>query len=82
MLVLGCLIRVLDDAVEVHSDPAAGLLVLALFPALVMAEKDWVSTLAGLPPIIAVWLLVTTVIFRGRQPSALHDTADERTMAG
>jgi hypothetical protein len=66
MLVLGGLFRVLDDVLDVRSDPAAGLLVLALFPALVMAEKDWVSTLAGIPPIFAAWLLVTAVIFRRR----------------
>jgi hypothetical protein len=69
MFFLGCLIRVLDDVLDVR-DPRAALLVLVLFPVLVKAEADWTETLAAIPGLILVWLVVTAMTFRRADESA------------
>jgi hypothetical protein len=69
MFLLGCLVRVLDDVLDIRTDPRALLLVLLLFPTLVKSEDDWVSMLSGIPGIILLWLVVTAVAFR-RHPSS------------
>jgi hypothetical protein len=71
MLFLGCLFRVLDDTLDI-TDPRAMLLVLILVPDLVKAEADWTDTLAAIPGLILVWLVVCAVAFR-RVPSLTRD---------
>lgn len=71
MLLLGCLMRVLDDVLDIR-DPRAMLLVLFLFPGLVKAEGDWTQTLSVIPGLILAWLAVTAVAFR-RMPSLTRD---------
>jgi hypothetical protein len=48
------------------------LLVLILVPDLVKAEADWTDTLAAIPGLILVWLVVCAVAFR-RVPSLTRD---------
>ena len=67
MFVLGCGVRLLDDVLDVRSNPHAIFLVLLLFPALVGGEKDWVSLLAGIPGIMLIWLLAVSLTFRSRK---------------
>ncbi len=66
MLVLGCGIRLLDDVLDVRANPHAVFLVLFLFPSLVMSEQDWITLLAGIPPLVLVWLLTVALAFRRR----------------
>ena len=63
MLLLGCGIRVLDDALDVRANPHAALLVLLLFPTLVKGEDDWTTLLAGIPAVILIWLTVVALSF-------------------
>jgi hypothetical protein len=66
MCLLGCAIRLLDDVLDVRSNPHALFLVLLLFPSLVNGEQDWQSLLAGIPATLLVWLLATALTFRPR----------------
>jgi hypothetical protein len=68
MLVLGLVVRVLDDMFDVRN-PHAVFLLLLLFPTLVKAEDDWVSMFNGLPAIIFTWLAITTFSFSRLRPS-------------
>lgn len=67
MFVLGWVVRILDDVLDVRANPQANFLVLLLFPLLVKGEVDWQAILAGLPAIIAVWLFAVAVTFRSRR---------------
>ena len=49
MFLLGCGVRLLDDVLDVRSNPHAIFLVLLLFPTLVTEEQDWATLLAGIP---------------------------------
>jgi hypothetical protein len=68
MLVLGCGIRLLDDVLDVRSNPHAVFLVLLLFPSLVNGEQDWVTLWASIPATMLVWLLATALTFQRRGP--------------
>jgi hypothetical protein len=68
MFLLGCLVRVLYDVLDVRTDPSAVFLVLLVFPSLVKAENDWVSTVAGVPTAIIIWLVLRAVTYY-REPS-------------
>jgi hypothetical protein len=76
MFLLGCLVRILDDVLDIRADPRALLLVLLLFPALVKAEDDWVSLIAGIPGTVLLWLVVTAVTF-GRRHALVPDFAPQ-----
>jgi hypothetical protein len=41
-------------------------LVLLFFPTLVKSEDDWISTVAGIPVTILLWLVAVTLTFRRR----------------
>lgn len=69
MLVLGAGVRVLDDALDVRTNPHAVVLVLLLLPDLVKSEQDWVTLLAGIPGTLLVWIFVVMVAFRKRHPA-------------
>jgi hypothetical protein len=66
MLILGWLIRVLDDVLDVRGSPQAALLVLLLWSALATPEGTFTVTLLGLPSAILTWLAITAVTFRQR----------------
>ena len=66
MFLLGCGVRLLDDVLDVRSNPHGIFLVLLLFPTLVTAEGDWATFLAGIPAILLVWFLATALAFQPR----------------
>jgi hypothetical protein len=68
MFLLGCLVRLLDEFIDVRRNPHSIFLLLLFFPTLVKSEDDWSSTLAGFPTTIAFWLLAVSLAFR-RQPA-------------
>jgi hypothetical protein len=67
MFLLGCGMRLLDDVLDVRTNPHAIFLVLLLFTSLVKGETDWVSLLAGIPATLAIWLLAVALTFRIRR---------------
>ena len=67
MFLLGGGVRVMDDVLDVRSNPQASFLVLLLFPILVKGEVDWQAIVASLPATIAVWLFAVAITFRSRQ---------------
>ena len=66
MLVLGCSVRLINDVLDMRSNPHAVFLVLLLFPSLVNGEQDWVTLLASIPATMLVWLLATVFTFQRR----------------
>lgn len=64
MFLLGCGVRLLDDNLDVRTNPHAVFLVLLLFPSLVNGEQDWVTLLASLPATLLVWVTATLLAFR------------------
>jgi len=67
MFLVGSLVRLLDDVIDVRANPHGILLMLLLFPSLVRAEYDWQTIIADLPASIFVWLLAVVLTFRTRQ---------------
>jgi hypothetical protein len=67
MFLLGCIVRLLDDVLDVRTNPHAIFLVLLLFPTLVKDEGGWVSTMAGIPATILFWLVAVSLTFRPRR---------------
>ena len=68
MFLLGCGVRLLDDVLDVRSNPHAIFLVLLLFPTLVTGEQDWATFLASIPATLLVWLSATALAFQPRGP--------------
>ena len=66
MFIFGCGVRLLDDALNIHANPHAILLIVLLFPNIVRGEDDWVGLVAGLPVTILFWVFATYLIFRPR----------------
>lgn len=66
MFLLGSMVGLLDDVIDVHANPHAVFLVLLLFPSLVKGEQDWVTLLAGIPATILVWAFSVLLAFRAR----------------
>ena len=66
MFLLGCGVRLLDDVLDVRSNPHAIFLVLLLLPTLVTGEQDWATLLASIPATLLVWLLATALAFQPR----------------
>ncbi len=64
MFLLGCGVRLLDDVLDMRSNPHGILLVLLLLPTLVTTEGDWATFLAGIPAILLVWFLATVLTFQ------------------
>ena len=67
MFVFGCVVRLLDDVLDISTNFHAIFLVLLLFPILVTSESDWVTLIAGVPGIAMTWLLAITLGFRTRR---------------
>jgi hypothetical protein len=66
MLVLGCVIRILDEITDLRRSAHGALLILLLFPGIVQAGSDCASLLAGIPGMIALWLVVVRLSFTPR----------------
>jgi hypothetical protein len=64
MFLIGCGVRLLDDVLDVGSNPHATFLVLLLFQSLVFAEEDWATLLAAIPVALAVWFFAVALAFR------------------
>jgi hypothetical protein len=67
MFLIGCMVRLLDDVIDVRANPHGIFLVLLLFPSLVRGEYDWQSIMTGIPASLFVWLLSVALIFRPRR---------------
>jgi hypothetical protein len=67
MFLLGCAVRLLDDAMDVYGSPYCIFLFLLLFPSLVKQEGNWVATLAGTPASLLIWLFAIYLTFRRRE---------------
>ena len=63
MFLLGCMVRLLDDQLDVRANRHGIFLVLLLFPQLVMSESDWETILSSIPATAFVWLLAIFVTF-------------------
>jgi threonine/homoserine/homoserine lactone efflux protein len=66
MFLLGCLVRLLDESLDVRVNPHAMFLVLLFFPTLVKSEDDWISMVAGIPAATLFWLVAVSLSFRRR----------------
>ena len=66
MFFLGCVVRLLDDTLDVFTDPHAIFLLLLLFPSFVKAETDWVTLIAGIPGTVLLWLVAVAITFGAR----------------
>ena len=63
MFLLGCVVRLLDDQLDVRANRHGIFLVLLLFPQLAMSESDWGTVLSSIPATAFVWLLAIVVTF-------------------
>jgi len=64
MFVIGCGTRLLDDIVDIYTNPHSILLLPLFFPSLIKSEVDWVGLISGIPQTIATWLLACLIAFR------------------
>jgi hypothetical protein len=64
MALLGWLMRVLDDVLDIRRYPQAALLVLLLWPMLAAPEGPFTTTLAVLPGLVLTWLVACAAVFR------------------
>ena len=69
MLFLGCVIRLLDDVLDVRKNPQVIFLMLLLYPTVVVAESGWVAIFSGIPLTIMVWVFSVAITFRRRTAS-------------
>ena len=75
MFLLGCVIRILDEVADLRRGVHGALLVILVFPDIVQAGSDCASLLAGLPGMILLWLVVTSMSFK-RQSAAGRTVAN------
>lgn len=66
MFLFGCLVRLLDDVLDVFANPHAIFLVPLLLPSLVIAEGGLDSILADIASAVVIWVLAVILIFRPR----------------
>jgi hypothetical protein len=64
MAILGWLIRVLDEVIDVRESPQTALLVVLLWPTLATPEGTFAGVLLALPSLTLTWLAVTVFTFR------------------
>jgi hypothetical protein len=67
MFILGCGVRLFDNAMNIRENPHSIFLVLILFPAVVVAESGWVSIFTGITSTLSIWLLSVAITFRARR---------------
>ena len=70
MVLLGCLIRIIDEVTDLRRSAHGAFLILLLFPDTVQAGSDCASLLAGIPGMILLWLCVVRLSFARRGPQA------------
>ena len=70
MFVLGCLIRILDEAADLRRGVHGAFLIILLFPDIVQAGSDCTTLLAGIPGMVLLWLAVVTTSFARRSAPA------------
>jgi NADH:ubiquinone oxidoreductase subunit 3 (subunit A) len=66
MLLLGYVIRILDEMADLRRGVHGALLVILLFPGIIGAGSDCASLLAGIPGMILLWLAVVSLSFTRR----------------
>lgn len=66
MFLLGCLIRIIDEATDLRRGAHGAFLILLLFPDIVQAGSDWATLLAGIPGMVLLWLCVVRLSFARR----------------
>ena len=69
MFLLGCCIRIIDELADLRRGVHGTLLIILLFPDVVEAGSDFATLLAGLPGMVALWLIVVNLSFARRQGS-------------
>jgi hypothetical protein len=67
MFVLGCAVRLMDDTLDIYTNPHAVLLVLLLLPNLAKSEQGWTDLLANTLQTIVIWLFTVALTFRARR---------------
>ena len=67
MFLFGIGVRLLDDVLDVRTNPHAIFLVVLLFPTVVAAEEDWILLLASTPATLLSWVLALYLTFRMRK---------------
>lgn len=70
MLFLGCMIRLLDDVLDIRRNPQVIYLLVVLYPTVVVAESGWIAIFSGIPLTVMVWLFALAITFRRRPTSA------------
>ena len=73
MALIGYLMRVIDDTLDLRENPHAALLMVLVFPLLASPEGDIAGVLPGLPAVVLLWLAAVRVTFRRR--GATHPLA-------
>jgi hypothetical protein len=66
MLFLGCVVRLLDDVLDVRNNSQAIFLIVLVFPDVVVAESGWLAIFSGIPLTIMLWLFSVATTFRRR----------------
>jgi hypothetical protein len=67
MFLLGCLIRIIDEATDLRRGVHGAFLIILLFPDIVQAGSDCATLLAGIPGMLLLWLAVVAMSFTRRQ---------------
>jgi hypothetical protein len=67
MFVFGCAVRLLDNVLDIRSNPHAIFLILLLFPTVVKNETDWLGLVVGIPATVLMWFLAVSLTFRSRR---------------
>jgi hypothetical protein len=70
MFLLGCAIRIIDEAADLRRSVHGAFIVVLLFPVIVEAGTDCASLLAGIPGMVLLWLAVVSLSFTRRRPAA------------
>jgi hypothetical protein len=68
MFILGCGMRLIDEAVDIRVSAHAALFILLFFPDWVKSEIGWIDLVASIPQTLALWLLACLLTFRARRP--------------
>ena len=67
MFAFGCMIRLMDDLLDIWKSPHAIFFAVLLFPRMVAAEGDLSAILASFPEYLFVWVIAVAITFRMRR---------------
>jgi hypothetical protein len=76
MFLIGCLMRLIDQAADIRANPHTILLVLLLFPGIVEGQTSWLTTISSIPENLAFFLLAVCMAFRPRSRMRWRCVAD------